>query len=119
MNKNLKDTLLIIVSFALGWISCGIFNKPSDDKSYVKALEQERIQLYLRLDSLGKENYKLDSIYYESKKAEIAKEVEYNNLKTQYNILKHENKNKSTPIKQFNVAQLDSFWNQNFWAGQN
>jgi len=84
MNKNIKDTLLIIVSFALGWISCGIFNKPSDN-SYVKSLEQERIQLYLKLDSLGKENDKLDSIYYESKKAEIAKEVEYNNLKTQYN----------------------------------
>jgi len=115
MNKNIKDTLLIIVSFALGWIS---YRKPSDN-SYVKSLEQERIQLYLKLDSLGKENDKLDSIYYESKKAEIAKEVEYNNLKTQYNILKHENKNKSTPIKQFNVAQLDSFWNQNFWTGQN
>jgi len=122
MKKDFLLNLLIVIiiasitSLATNWVIKKF--TPSND-SYVKSLEQERIQLYLKLDSLGKENDKLDSIYYESKKAEIAKEVEYNNLKTQYNILKHESKNKSTPIKQFNVAQLDSFWNQNFWTGQN
>jgi len=109
MNKNIKDTLLIIVSFALGWISCGIFNKPSDN-SYVKSLEQERIRLYLKLDSLAKENDGLDSIYYEYKKKEVARDLEYQSLKTQYNILKHENKNKNTPIKYFTITELDTFW---------
>ena len=118
-----QKIIFLIIQTAISTIVCVfvmkfILKNPKQE-SYVKALEQERIQLYLKLDSLGKENDKLDSIYYESKKSEIAKEVEYTNLKTQYNILKHENKNKSTPIKQFNVAQLDSFWNQNFWAGQN
>lgn len=121
---NRKKTLGIMIvclvcSFTLSIIGLLIRNKNPKQESYVKALEQERIQLYLKLDSLGKENDKLDSIYYESKKSEIAKEVEYTNLKTQYNILKHENKFKSTPIKQFNVAQLDSFWNENFRTGQN
>lgn len=122
MNKDRIFNLLLVIiiasisSLTTNWIIKKFI--PSND-SYVKSLEQERIQLYLKLDSLETENNILDSIYCEIKKAEIAKEVEYTNLKTQYNILKHENKNKSTPIKQFNVAQLDSFWNQNFWAGQN
>lgn len=84
--------------------------KESEYVNSLKEIRAERDSLYMVYDNLVISYEKLDSLYFEIKKVEIFKEAEYNNLKSSYNNLKYENKNKNTPIKQFNVAQLDSFW---------
>ena len=78
----------------------------------LKEIRLEQKEFYRKIDSLYTEYDKLDSINFEYKKKELIQNNEYQDLKAQYNILKHENKDKNTPIKHFDVAQLDSFWSR-------
>jgi hypothetical protein len=116
----IHDFIIVVIvtvcALTINWIVNK--NKPVDN-SYTKSLEQERNKLLFKIDSLYTEYDKLDSINFEYKKKELIRNNEYQDLKAQYNILKHENKDKNTPIKHFDVAQLDSFWNSVSRTGQN
>lgn len=118
MKKEYIVPIIFVVAFfvSLFLIGKAINRNKEQYRSSIEEIRLEQNKLYLRIDSLEEANDKLDSIYYVYKTRELIKNTEYEYLKAQYNILKHENKNKNTPIKQFSVAQLDSFWNSGTWA---
>jgi len=82
----------------------------SEYKNQLKKEHAERDRLYKVYDSLVVSYERLDSLYYKASLSVTLTEAEYNNLKSSYNNLKHENKNKNTPIKYFTVTELDTFW---------
>lgn len=113
----MKENKILSVFYVLCLVVMYFFfsdNEKRNKQKYIESLKEIRLEqkeFYRKIDSLYTEYDKLDSINFEYKKKELIRNAEYQELKVQYNILKYENKNKNTPIKQFNVAQLDSFWN--------